>query len=90
LSVAERFAQDADVEPQAALIHRDIGPDTLDQVSLANNVAGVFQQYDQYVECTTAQDDRGTRLIKTSLRRHQSKRAERDLTSSSDSLMRRH
>ena len=56
-AVAERLAQAGDVEPQAALVHGDVGPDPGDEVLLGDGLVRARHQRDERVERTGAQHD---------------------------------
>jgi hypothetical protein len=66
------------MEPQVALLDRDIWPDSRHQLLLADNFAGAFDKNDKNVERASTQVNWAARLLKVSVRRAQAKRAERN------------
>jgi hypothetical protein len=78
LPVLKRFTQGGDMEPQVALLDRDIWPDSRHQLLLADNFAGAFDKNDKNVERPSTQVNWAARLLKVSVRRAQAKRAERN------------
>ena len=78
LPVLKRPAQGGDMEPQVALIDRDIWPDSRHQLLLADNFAGAFDKNDKDVERSSTQMNWAARLLKASVRWAQAKWTERN------------
>jgi hypothetical protein len=66
------------MEPQVALIDRDIRPDSRHQLLLADNFAGAFDKNDKNVERSGTQMNWAARLLKVSVRWEQAKWTERN------------
>lgn len=66
------------MEPQVALIDRDIWPDSRHQLLLADDFAGAFDKNDKNVERASTQMNRAARLLEVSVRRAQAKWTERN------------
>jgi hypothetical protein len=50
LAVAERLAQSGDLGPQAAVVHRHVGPDPGYQLTMADHLSAAFNKGDQHVQ----------------------------------------
>jgi hypothetical protein len=74
------------MEPQVALLDRDIWPDSRHQLLLADNFAGVFDKNDKNVERPSTQMNWAARLLKVSVRRAQAKWTERNKVRSRSGL----
>jgi hypothetical protein len=74
------------MEPQVALIDRDIWPDSRHQLLLAHNFAGAFDKNDKNVEGSSTQMNWAARLLKVSVRWAQAKWTERNRVRSSSGL----
>jgi hypothetical protein len=57
-AIFERSAEAGDVNPEAALLHNHIGPDSRHQFLVADDFPGAFDQRDQNVQGTAATLDR--------------------------------
>jgi hypothetical protein len=66
------------MEPQVALIDRDIWPDARHQLLLADNFACAFDKNDKYVERSSAQTYWTARLLKMSVGGAQAKWTEQN------------
>jgi hypothetical protein len=66
------------MEPQVALIDRDIWPDSRHQLLLVDDFAGAFDQNDKNVERASTQVNRAARLLEVSVRWAQAKWTERN------------
>ena len=86
LPVLKRPTQGGDMEPQVALIDRDIWPDSRHQPLLADNFAGAFDKNDKNVERPSTQMNWAARLLKASVRWAQAKRTERNKVRSRSEL----
>jgi hypothetical protein len=78
LPVLKRPTQGSDMEPQVALLDRDIWPDSRHQPLLADNFTGAFDKNDKNVERSSTQMNWAARLLKVSLRWAQAKWTERN------------
>src|SRR5580692_7256929 len=78
LPVLKSPTQGGDMEPQVALIDRDIWPDSSYQPLLADNFAGAFDKNDKNVERSSTQMYWTARLLKVSVGRAQAKWTERN------------
>jgi hypothetical protein len=74
------------MEPQVALIDRDIWPDSRHQLLLADNFAGAFDKNDKNVERSSTQMNWAARLLKVSVRWEQAKWTERNKVRSRSGL----
>ena len=74
------------MEPQVALLDRDIWPDSRHQLLLADNFAGEFDKNDKNVERPSTQMNWAARLLKVSVRRAQAKWTERNKVRSKSGL----
>ena len=74
------------MEPQVALIDRDIWPDSRHQLLLADDFAGAFDQNDKNVERASTQMNRAARLLEVSVRWAQAKWTERNKVRSKSGL----
>jgi hypothetical protein len=90
LPVLKRPAQGGDMEPQVALIDRDIWPDSRHQHLLADNFAGAFDKNDKNVERSSTQMNWAARLLKVSVRWAQAKWTERNEVRSRSGLFVNH
>ena len=70
LTVAQGLPQLRDVEAQAALIDRYVGPGIGHQLALADDFAGAADQEREKVECPTAKRDRFAVALQTTLVRN--------------------
>jgi hypothetical protein len=64
------------MDPQIDLINRNIGPDAGDQRILADDLAGVLNQGDQYVKCPATQRHGPVAIQQEPLRWNELKRSE--------------
>jgi hypothetical protein len=86
LPVLKRLTQAGDMEPQVALLDRDIWPNSRHQLLLADNFAGAFDKNDKNVERSSTQSNWAARLLKVSVRRAQAERTERNKVRSRSEL----
>ena len=86
LPVLKRPTQGGDMEPQVALIDRDIWPDSRHQPLLADNFAGAFDKNDKNVERSSTQMNLAARPLKISVRWEQAKWTERNKVRSRSGL----
>jgi hypothetical protein len=74
------------MEPQVALIDRDIWPDSRHQLLLAHNFAGAFDKNDKNVQRSSTQMNWAARLLKAPVRWAQAIWTERNRVRSSSGL----
>ena len=86
LPVLKCLTQGSDMEPQVALLDRDIWPDSRHQLLLADNFAGVFDKNDKNVERPSTQMNWAARPRKISACWKQAKRTERNRVRSRSGL----
>ena len=94
LAIAERAPQSGNVDLEIALFHEDVGPDAVEQLLLAQNLAGPFEQSDEDITCPTAEMNRLVAVQQELLRGKQPEAVERNLVRlvglvSSHALLRR-